>query len=141
MPIKAENKGKYPKDWKQIREAILERAGHCCEECGVKNHEYGYRDSQGGWHPVTSADLMSPSEQLQLVPVGKLMRIVLTIAHLDHDPTNNDPANLRAWCQRCHNRYDVAHRANTRRATLSRRTSDATKILPGLESAYQGNPE
>lgn len=48
--------------------------------------------------------------------------IVITIAHLDHTPENNDPDNLRAWCQRCHNRYDAPHRrlnaARTRRWKL-----------------------
>lgn len=52
----------------------------------------------------------------------RVSRIVLTIAHLDHTPENNDPANLRAWCQRCHNRYDAPHRrrnaARTRRRKL-----------------------
>ena len=34
MPIKPENKGRYPKDWKAISTAIRERAaGRCeCEE-------------------------------------------------------------------------------------------------------------
>jgi 5-methylcytosine-specific restriction endonuclease McrA len=43
--------------------------------------------------------------------------VVLTIAHLDHDPTHNDWSNLRAWCQRCHNTYDVEHRRQTRART------------------------
>ncbi|RUQ28768.1 MAG: hypothetical protein EKK68_14035 [Candidatus Competibacteraceae bacterium] len=30
MPIKPENRHRYPKDWKAIRAAILERAGHRC---------------------------------------------------------------------------------------------------------------
>lgn len=47
----------------------------------------------------------------------KMVRIVLTIAHLDHTPENCDPSNLRALCQRCHNRYDAKHRAETRRKT------------------------
>lgn len=38
MPIKPENRGRYPKDWKQIRERILLRAGNRCEFCGVENH-------------------------------------------------------------------------------------------------------
>ena len=38
MPIKPENKGRYPKDWKAIRERILERAEHACEKCGALNH-------------------------------------------------------------------------------------------------------
>ena len=42
---------------------------------------------------------------------------MLTIAHLDHDVEHNDPANLKALCQRCHNRLDGPHRAETRRAT------------------------
>lgn len=31
MPIKAENKNRYPPNWRDIRAAILERAGDCCE--------------------------------------------------------------------------------------------------------------
>ena len=51
---------------------------------------------------------------------GPLIVIVLTVAHLDHDPANCRPDNLRAWCQRHHLAYDHDHhRANaqaTRRA-------------------------
>jgi hypothetical protein len=59
---------------------VRERAGQRCEGCGAANHEP---------HPVTGS------------------RVVLTVAHLDHQPENCDPANLRAWCQRCHNAYDA----------------------------------
>ena len=44
-------------------------------------------------------------------------RVALTVAHLDHQPENCDPANLRAWCQRCHLHYDREHHAQTRRKT------------------------
>jgi hypothetical protein len=95
MPVRPENRHRYGKDWKtRIRPAILARAGNCCEgslkypECRAANHEK---------HPVTGA------------------WVVLTIAHLDHDPENNDFGNLRAWCQRCHNTYDIEHRCETRR--------------------------
>ena len=47
---------------------------------------------------------------------GRMVDIVLTIAHLDHDPSNNDPDNLRALCQQCHNRHDVEHRRQSRRS-------------------------
>lgn len=102
MPIKTENKALYPADWPEIRERILTRAGQRrgadgrvdveakCEGCGVRNH---------GLHPVTHS------------------WVVLTIAHRDHDPRNCAPDNLRAWCQRCHNRYDREHRNATARAT------------------------
>lgn len=86
MPIKPENRGRYPTNWKEIRAAILERADNKCEFCGIEN--YAVRDGS---------------------------RVVLTIAHLDHTPEYNNPDNLRALCQRCHNRYDAKHRAETRK--------------------------
>ncbi|WP_027815186.1 hypothetical protein [Paraburkholderia bannensis] len=45
MPIKPENRGRYPSNWKQIRAQILERAGNCCEQCKVRNHAI----IQRGW--------------------------------------------------------------------------------------------
>lgn len=81
MPIRPENKARYPKDWKQISLRIRARAGNKCEDCGVEN--YSMRDGA---------------------------KIVLTVAHLDHTPENCADDNLRAWCQRCHNRYDAPMR-------------------------------
>lgn len=40
MPIKPENKARYPKNWKDIRARILQRANNRCEFCGVENHTY-----------------------------------------------------------------------------------------------------
>ena len=90
MPIRAENRVRYPKDWPVIRASILARAGDHCEgsprwpDCRAANWQP---------HPVTGA------------------RVVLTIAHLDHVPEHCEPHNLRAWCQRCHNAYDAPMRA------------------------------
>ena len=97
MPIRPENKKRYPKNWKEIRQQILKRADNRCEFCGVENHT---------WRPSLSST--SPSDAVW---------VVLTIAHLDHNPENCDPKNLRALCQRCHNRYDAKHRAATRSHT------------------------
>ncbi|MBQ8969206.1 MAG: hypothetical protein IJ064_05700 [Bacteroidaceae bacterium] len=94
MPIKPENKKRYPANWKQIRASILERAHDRCEFCGVKNHIYRMNEK-----------------------TGKMVKVVLTIAHLDHTPENCAPDNLRALCQACHNRYDAKHRAETRAAS------------------------
>lgn len=84
MPIRPENRARYPADWKRISLAIRERANQRCEACGAANGEP---------HPVTGS------------------RVVLTVAHLDHQPENCTPENLRAWCQRCHNAYDAPMRA------------------------------
>ena len=72
---------------------MLMRAGHRCE--GSPDHP-DCRAVDREPHPDTG----SP--------------VVLTIAHLDHDPGNNDAANLRAWCQRCH--HEQSRRANLRTA-------------------------
>jgi len=94
MPIKPENRHRYPADWKTVvRPAILKRAGHRCEgspdypNCRAEQ----YRD-----HPMTGS------------------KVVLTIAHVDQNPENNDHANLRAWCQRCHLNFDRKARAAAR---------------------------
>ena len=39
MPILEENKGRYPKNWKQIRRDILARADNKCEFCGKAIYE------------------------------------------------------------------------------------------------------
>jgi len=91
MPIKKENKARYPKDWKQIRQRILQRANNRCEFCGVENHSIVDRGN------------------------GRMVKIVLTIAHLNHTPEDCRDENLRALCQQCHLRYDAKHHAETRK--------------------------
>ena len=105
MPILKRNKKRYPKNWKEIRESILQRANNKCEFCGVKNYVYGFR--QNGFFIEADPKV---SDQ-------KLIRIILTIAHLNHKPEDNRPENLKALCQRCHNRYDIKHRIETRKET------------------------
>ena len=55
--------------------------------------------------------------------------VVLTIAHMDQDPGNNDRANLRALCQRCHNRWDSAARSRNAAATRARKLGAGTLDL------------
>lgn len=121
MPIRPENRRLYPKHWPEIRAAILERAEHRCEEpgCGVRNHALGYRDAESAFHEIDAAALhnMVPD-----VDGMKPIRIVLTIAHLNHDPTDNRPENLAALCQLHHNRHDAEHRrANAARTRAAKR--------------------
>lgn len=89
MPIKPENRSRYPQDWRAVSIAIRLRAGNACEgspefpDCRAVN---------GQPHPVTGS------------------RVVLTVAHLDHTPENCSLENLKAWCQRCHLNYDRKQR-------------------------------
>ena len=41
MPIRPENKSRYPKDWPAISAAVRREAGNKCEECGVENYARG----------------------------------------------------------------------------------------------------
>jgi len=102
---------KYPANWKtEIRPAILKRAGDRCERCGVKNHAIGYREKSGAF--VECEGLQADAAALD----GEhLFRIVLTVAHVNHDVTHNRPENLAALCQKCHLTHDAGQHKATRR--------------------------
>lgn len=120
MPIRPENKARYPQDWPEISARIRKRAGNKCEECGVPNYEYGGRAPDGTWHK--SLPLGEKLLRLEWPQPGdyafckgwptklRIVRIVLTVAHLNHQPEDCRDENLKAWCQRCHNRYDSKER-------------------------------
>ena len=126
MPIKPENKSRYPANWKFIRAQILNRAGYCCEKCKAPHGKMIARgvDSDADTYMIEGGEVFDADTGLLLgrarmsdFTVGKMVGIVLTIAHLDHTPEHNDPENLRAWCQRCHLRYDAKHHAINARIT------------------------
>jgi hypothetical protein len=90
MPMQRD---RYPYNWDAIsRRVRFERAGGRCEWCGAVHGEP---------HPVS----------------GK--KVVLTTAHLNHDPADCRDENLVALCQPCHLSYDAKlhaqHAAETRR--------------------------
>ncbi len=114
MPIKPENAKRYPANWKELRAAVLERAGNACEgspaypECRVPN----------GWlRNNTTGEITDNGLQAEawgLADGDSVTFIVLTIAHLEHDELETQDINrLRAWCQKCHLTYDAKHHAQT----------------------------
>lgn len=102
-PIRPENRVRYPKDWKQISRRIrFERAQGRCEchgECGRGTHGTTRCPNEHGGEAYLTGSL-----------------VVLTVAHLDHQPENSDDDNLRAMCQGCHLHYDREHHAQSRAA-------------------------
>lgn len=107
----------YPPNWKtEIRPAILRRARNRCEKCGLENHSTVLSQCR--------TLLCDPKPYKEAVadlgyyhePGNRAIVIVLTIAHLDHDTTNNDQKNLAALCQKCHLGHDKHfHAANAAR--------------------------
>ena len=112
MPI---NYKDYPPDWKEIRARILARAKNRCEFCGLKNYSYVWsvhfhlRDIdkykiRNIWFS-NEKDAIREARGLTI----KKVRVVLTVAHLDHDVENHSVSDdrLKAACQACHCRYDA----------------------------------
>lgn len=122
MPIRDSEKARYPKNWPDISRSIRERAGYCCEECGVQNYELGGRSPTGKWHKARplGEKLLGfewPEPGSRAICIGydlplRIMKIVLTVAHLNHQPEDCRPENLKCWCQQCHLRYDAKMKAD-----------------------------
>lgn len=95
MPIRPENRHRYPPDWK-LRSHFVRfvRARGRCEWCGAVHGEP---------HPET----------------GSI--VVLTCAHVHDDrPEACSLLNLAALCQKCHNGHDAVARRQRRRERLIR---------------------
>jgi len=118
MPISSDRMKLYPggsiysAEWLAFRAFILFRAANRCE--GTPQHP-SCRAHNRQPHPETGGN------------------VVLTIAHMDHDESHADPDRCRALCQRCHNRWDAAHRQKNARLTR-RRNSPQIDIEDWLES-------
>jgi hypothetical protein len=103
------DRAKYPADWEEVRERILARAGGRCEcegECGLHCTHPGPRRCE-------ETD-RSPAKWAR-------GRVVLTVAHLNHDTQDSRESNLKAMCNRCHLRYDVNHHRRNAAATRRRK--------------------
>jgi hypothetical protein len=132
MPIKPENRHRYPANWNQISKDAKERAGWRCVHPGCAAKQYSVGRWLGEvWTPhVDYAESYTQARQFAAeyafflfgdgpAPRGEppVIVIVLTTAHLDHDPANCAPENLAPMCQKHHLRYDQQHHNETAYAT------------------------
>lgn len=127
MPIKTENKARYPSNWQEIRERILTRAENRCEQCDVPNGEMVVRGAgnDSGTYMLDQDGIVRNAETGEILgqcrlsdyEIGRISKVVLTIAHLDHVPEHCSDDNLKALCQRCHLAYDAKHHQETAAAT------------------------
>lgn len=131
MPIRKELRHFYSgAPWKEARERILKRARNRCEECGAPNRKTLLRH-KADWspqalhaidldRPYIKARWFGPSHRRRSVVLSRpitgcrFVMVILTVAHLDHEPANLDDSNLRAFCQFCHLMYDRQHHHETR---------------------------
>jgi 5-methylcytosine-specific restriction endonuclease McrA len=154
MPIRKELRHFYKgAEWQAVRARILARAGGACEGCGVPNRVvvlrqigwwtpntldavlYKHGGSREGGNPgllawrhagvkvVQVANFATPS-------LARWVRIVLTIAHLNHEAGDNRDENLKALCQWCHFQHDKQFHAFNARRTRQARKDAGRPLLP-----------
>ena len=144
---------KYPKNWTQIRDAVLRRAGGRaddprigarCEFCGAQNYSVGYRLPSGEFvlergnqfydaleYATSYSRAREVAEHLNawLGMEHRRIVIVLTIAHIhDPNPQNVSMDNLAALCQRCHNKLDMPMRMQNAKRTRREKIINAGQL-------------
>ena len=109
MPI---IRARYPEDWDTIALRIKQEARWCCQQC--------QRPCRQPSEPL--ADFLARVQRWrqQQTPLPAKFeaaprRYLLTVAHLDQQPGNQDPSNLKALCTVCHLQFDSRFRAKQRR--------------------------
>ena len=142
MPIRPEHRWLYPIDWPELSRLVrFHRAKGRCEGCGRPHgrevrclddgrwwdEERGHwRDGRGRRARGRPRRGREREEQPLLIESvvarrHRTTRVVLAIAHRDHDPGNNDLRNLAALCQRCHLTHDRPEHRRRRWLTLFQR--------------------
>ena len=109
MPI---IRARYPKNWDSLALQIKHEAKWCCQQC--------QRPCRQPSEPLaTFQQRVERWRQAQTPQPAKYevapRRYLLTVAHLDQQPSNQDPINLKALCTVCHLQFDSQFRAKQRR--------------------------
>jgi hypothetical protein len=131
MPI---NYKEYHPKWSLISRLIrFARAKNRCEWCGLRNGEYVIRKPKG---IVFKPDMGRVHEIIhrgytynQAMTCVGATKVVLTVAHLDHDKTNNRFSNLAALCQRCHLQHDIKQHVANKKYGRNHKGPHQTKLL------------
>ena len=98
---------RYPDNWDDIARAVKDAADWICQDCGMQCRRPGERFDTH--------------------------RRTMSVMHLDHNPQNCTPENLRAACSKCHLAYDLKHHMRNAAATRRRQRVDAGQMELELE--------
>ncbi len=117
MPM---NRKLYPPDWEAIAFAIKQAANWQCQQCRRPCREpketWGeLSDRLHEWDCTHETNWLNEflqdfhdDETGEWGQVPKIQRFTLTVAHLNHQPEDCRPENLKALCSTCHLRYDTS---------------------------------
>jgi len=137
MPMQRE---RYPANWEAIAHGVKYAANWTCQECGRPCRKPGvdwtefclWLLNQGGpegWYAETCDEVID-EETGEWGYVERPGRSVLTVAHLDQNPANNAPSNLKALCSVCHLRHDaIAHAASRKRNRRIKQERQGQQVL------------
>lgn len=115
----------YPANWGELALSIKTAADWRCLECGrpCRRHDEAWGDlvdriSGSSWE----SDLYDEyfDDELGRCLRAKFARFTLTVAHLNHEPADCRPENLKALCSVCHLRYDAPALQQKRRRKKER---------------------
>lgn len=113
MPMERE---RYPKDWRQLSLSIKDESEWRCRGCKKQCFKPGEKLSDfiirvfGGIEGEAWREAADHPGRFRL-----------TVAHLDQDPKNNEPSNLKALCNVCHLQNDRPHQKANSLAKKERR--------------------
>lgn len=121
MPI---DYSQYHPKWSLISRLIRHhRAKNKCEWCSIGNGTVIKRLNGGAfrlpcstdWDMIHSRIRHGNSSMTESLKYHGFSKIVLTVAHIDHDKTNNRFNNLAALCQKCHLSHDIKQHVENRK--------------------------
>jgi hypothetical protein len=137
MPINPALRHLYAADWRSLSGDIrFGRAGGRCEACGRPHRRLVYALQDGRWLDPDGLAWRDgaggePADEPTLSEAAamRLVRVVISTAHLDQDPANREPDNLRALCQRRHLSHDLDYHLARRWITCRRRHAGGDLFL------------
>jgi hypothetical protein len=124
LPIRPQHKWLYPFDWRELSRVIrFGRAKSRCETCARPHGKMVHHLGDGRWWDEETKAWRDGRGRVTLANISvddpgvRITHVVLATCHLDHDPTNNRPRNLKAMCQRCHMLHDKPEHLRRRAIT------------------------
>jgi hypothetical protein len=130
VPIRPELRALYRGPaWAATRARILKRAKNRCEQCRKRNgtRVFTYTCQAAGrrrmfwlsqrsriWRDERGRPAAASIVYAMAKGLPRKIRVVLTVAHLNHVAGEDRDENLKALCQWCHLNYDKLHHKDTR---------------------------
>jgi DICT domain-containing protein len=122
MPME---RNRYPKNWRLIALAIKQASLWNCQQCSrpCRKPSEAIAEFEKRLDSLWLSELVSFTSELGQAEMVlyRPNRFLLTVAHLDQDPGNSEPENLKALCAPCHLRYNRRFQGFNRRKKLERR--------------------